>query len=324
MHYRGIGDLNRDIVLWIDQLPKNIELFVGLPRAGLLVANLLSLYLDRPFVDLDGFLAGRIFKHGPRLSEVGLETRDFSGVNTMVVDDSLWSGTQMRKAQERIMIWKPLNSIIYGAVYISPGSENLVDYYYEKIPIPRIFEWNLMHHTYLSESCMDIDGILCRDPTKEENDDGPLYREFLNTVEPCVIPTKKIGWLVTCRLEKYRELTERWLKRNNVNYDKLIMLDLPSATERQRNDAYGKYKTMVYKHTNARLFIESCLHQAVEIAELSRRPVYCMATRQMIYPGVDPERIKQASLFYRIKWKTNDVRRKLGHNLKDIFGPQKH
>ena len=46
-----------------------------------------------------------------------------------------------------------------------------------------------MHHSFLNDSCLDIDGVLCRDPSPEENDDGPRYEKFLTETNPLVIPT---------------------------------------------------------------------------------------------------------------------------------------
>lgn len=64
---------------------------------------------------------------------------------------------------------------------------------------------------------MDIDGVLCADPTPEENDDGEKYRHFLLNTPPLFIPKVTIGTLVTSRLEKYRPETEAWLQKNHVN-----------------------------------------------------------------------------------------------------------
>lgn len=73
--------------------------------------------------------------------------------------------------------------------------------------MPRVFEWNVLHHPVLNDACVDIDGVLCRDPTPAENDDGRKYREFLSTVEPTIVPGQRIGHLVTSRLEQYRPKT---------------------------------------------------------------------------------------------------------------------
>ena len=72
--------------------------------------------------------------------------------------------------------------------------------------------------------------LSCVDPTPEENDDGPRYREFLLNAQPLFIPRTEVGTLFTSRLEKYRPEIMAWLKKNHVKYDKLVMLDPVSYT----------------------------------------------------------------------------------------------
>ena len=48
MNYRSVADLDDQIVNWLGKLPSDVEVIVGVPRSGMLVANLLSLYLNRP------------------------------------------------------------------------------------------------------------------------------------------------------------------------------------------------------------------------------------------------------------------------------------
>ena len=150
--------------------------------------------------------------------------------------------------------------------------------------IPRFFEWNMMNHGNLDECCMDIDGVICTDPLEEENDDGPRYVRFLRDATPISIPNTTVGWLVTCRLEKYRALTEEWLARHGVRYHKLVMLDLPSKEARMASNCHGRFKADVYKRTEASLFIESSLTQAAEIARIARKPVCCITTCELIQP----------------------------------------
>ncbi len=39
----------------------------------------------------------------------------------------------------------------------------------EVIDRPRIFEWNVLHHPgILKDACLDIDGVLCHDPSHEQ------------------------------------------------------------------------------------------------------------------------------------------------------------
>ncbi|WP_287092247.1 hypothetical protein [Mesorhizobium sp.] len=78
--------------------------------------------------------------------------------------------------------------------------------------------------------------------TENQVDDGPAHEKFLSEALPLFGPTRKIGWLVTSRLEKYRNHTEAWLQKHDIKYDKLIMLELPSKAERQRLGVHGNFK----------------------------------------------------------------------------------
>jgi len=149
-----------------------------------------------------------------------------------------------------------------------------------------MFEWNIMHHPRLDEACVDIDGVLCLDPSEDENDDGVNYIAFITNARPLIIPSSKIKHIVTSRLEKYRPQTEEWLRRNGVQYQHLHMLDLPTAEERRRLKMHHKFKADVYSgDREARLFIESEAEQAREIMLATNKPVYCTADNVLYAPG---------------------------------------
>jgi len=285
MNYRSVADLNEAIKRWIAQLPQDLDIIVGIPRSGLLAANLLALYLNLPLTDVEGLCKGRILATGRRFDEKRVPDFSNKDLKVLVVDDSVNSGSQMEKVKKQIESAKLPYQIYYAAVYASPRGHRYVDYWYEIVDTPRCFEWNIMHHNILTNSCVDIDGVLCRDPTPEENDDGERYREFLVNVKPLVVPTKPIGWLVTCRLEKYRELTEMWLKKHGIQYNYLIMMNLPNKETRVASGGHARFKAEIYKSVNASLFIESSYEQAQEIVRLTGKPVFCVETGQMINPG---------------------------------------
>ncbi len=85
-------------------------------------------------------------------------------------------------------------------------------------------------------------------------------------------------------MEKYRALTEAWLAKNGIQYDQLIMLDLPSMAERRRLGAHGSFKADFYRKSDAILFIESEHPQALKITELSGKPVLCVETHMVSFP----------------------------------------
>lgn len=282
MNYRSIADLNDDTFELAQSLPSEIDLVVGIPRSGLLAANLLCLYLHTPMTDVDGLLERELLATGNRHAE-DLAFEDVETV--LVVDDSVYTGETMRETNSRIDDSELPFEVEYGAVYVTREGDQFVDYWSEFVPRPRAFEWNIMHRSALGQWCVDVDGVLCRDPTPEENDDGEQYREFLASVEPKIVPKKRIGWLVTARLEQYRPETEAWLDRHGIEYDDLIMLDLPDKETRRKRGSHAEFKADVYRSSGATLFVESDPRQAEEIAVRSNRPVFCFETKEMIRPG---------------------------------------
>ena len=282
MNYKSVADLNDDAHRFARDHPIDVDLVVGIPRSGLLAANLLCLYLDVPMTDVDRLCEGKLMDTGAR----DRENRSFGDVDSvLVVDDSVKSGRQMTETRRRLGERDFPFEISYGAIYVSPQGHKYVDYWGEVVSSPRVFEWNLIHHPTLQYSCVDIDGVLCRDPTPEENDDGERYREFLADVEPKVVPNQRIGHLVTSRLEKYRPETERWLDEHGIRYDTLTMMDLPSKRARQERGDHARHKAKVYESVDAPLFIESDPRQAAAITQRTGRPVFCYETKEMIRPG---------------------------------------
>jgi orotate phosphoribosyltransferase len=286
----------------MESLPLDYDLIVGIPRSGMLVANLLALHMNLPISYVDGFLDGIIVVGGPRMKTPTALDGDRKW-NVFVVDDSVDSGGQISRVREKLMALSSIHRIQYGAVYATNQGREFVDTYYQRLEQPRFFEWNLFHHGLLSQMCMDIDGVLCRDPSPEENDDGPLYTRFLETVPPKIVPTKKIGWLVTCRLEKYRMLTEQWLRKQGIQYGHLVMMNYATKEERMAAASYATFKANIYQETKAMLFVESSLSQARDIVRLSGCPVWCAETRTMITPrGVSMGVYKTKEQFqYKIK-----------------------
>ena len=289
MNYRNVSDLNQVILQNINKIPRDFDLIVGVPRSGMLPANLLSLYLNRPYTDLQSFINGHIYKAGARGQFFDIS--DFKKI--LVVDDSVASGSALKKCKDSLAHLESKFDFKYCAVYVVPGKRNAADYYFESVPTPRYFQWNVFNHTTLEKACFDIDGVLCVDPTQEQNDDGEKYLDFILNAEPLYIPGCKIGTLVTSRLEKYREPTQTWLAKHNIKYNDLIMLDLPTMEARQKANNHGSHKAKAYMSKPYVLFIESDYGQAIEINRISKKPVLCTENFEMVF--------KSESLMYNLK-----------------------
>jgi orotate phosphoribosyltransferase len=297
MNYRSFSHLAENMRTWSTTLPRDIDLVVGVPRSGLLVANLIALYRDLPLADLDGLLEGNILATGPRcsrpLDENSLNDRSRT---ILVVDDCVASGGAMREVMRKVEPLRERHEVLLGAAYYDPRAEVALDVAYEPLHMPYIFEWNLMHSWIVENGCLDMDGVLCHDPEPHEDDDGPLYERFLRETKPHMLPTRKIARIVTSRLEKYRALTESWLQRHGVRYEELTMMDCPSAAERDATRCHGTYKAEVYRSNRRyQLFVESEAEQARHIARLSGKPVFCIETMEMLNPGLYPWQNEQTA-----------------------------
>lgn len=279
MNYRSIADMNNIILKRISIIPRDFDLIVGIPRSGMLPANLLALYLNRPYTDINSFRNGHIYKAGARGQFI--DVKDYKKI--LIVDDSVSSGSAINKSKELLKEVSEDFDISFCAIYVVPDKIKSVDFYFEVVPLPRAFQWNVMNHTMLEKACFDIDGVLCIDPTEEQNDDGPKYIDFILNAPPLYVPGCKIGTLVTSRLEKYRKETETWLQKYNVKYNSLVMLDLPNKEARQRANNHAAHKANTYKSPNYVLFIESARSQAIEINRITGKPVLCTETFEMIY-----------------------------------------
>lgn len=285
MHVRTNEDMNRAILYGLRKIPRDVDLVVGIPRSGLLAGMLFSLYLNVPVTDLQGLAEGRVISTGKRPVKGSPKEIISEARKILVVDDSVASGRQMERARALVDEAGLTDKAIFLAIYCTPENLDKVDIFLEVVPWPRRFQWNIMHTAYLKECCVDIDGILCADPTPEQNDDGPRYRDFLRTAAPLFTPVNKIGWLVTNRLEKYRPETEDWMARHGITYENLMMMDYPSQEERRRAKRDAEHKAEIYIKAGAPLFIESSPGLAEKIASITNKPVLCFETHELYNPA---------------------------------------
>jgi uncharacterized HAD superfamily protein/orotate phosphoribosyltransferase len=318
MKYKSFSDLSRDIRDNIYKVnAQNFDLVVGIPRSGMVPSYMISLLLNVNCIDLPGFIKNEKLSKGITRG-VGRDiVYSYDAKNILLVDDSIFSGKSMLNSLKQI----PTNLqglITTAAIYSVYKKHENVDVVFTKVEMPRVFEWNIYHHAVVSRSCFDIDGVLCYDPSNEENDDSHKYEEFLCNAKPRFIPTGKIDYLVSNRLEKYRTQTELWLSKNGVKFNKLIMLDLPRKEDRLSQSDYYAHKANFYKSSDSSLFIESDINQAIEIANRSNKFVFCVDENIMVSPG-GLNRFKNKSyLFSKVRKKLSKipVLRKLYKSLK--------
>ncbi len=246
MNFVSFKQLHEDVRVFAAQLPE-VDMIIGIPRSGLLIANLIALQKNIPLGVVDSN-KGYLHLKG------GLRDTLQDKARLLVVDDSVASGTSMENAR-KMMVGIPA-AIGYAGMYIQESARGLVDYYYKVVEQPRIFEWNFMHSGALEEACVDIDGVLC--PDGDGSYDGPAWH----------VPRYTIHSIVTGRQESRREHTEKWLKNNGIKFRYLMMRPDNSVS-------CEAFKAKYYKASDTKVFIESALNQAEHIRDFAQKPVLC-------------------------------------------------
>lgn len=258
MNFISYAQFMKDIEEFAKQLPR-FDAVIGISRSGLIPATYLALHWNALLSSVNTV---GMFERSPRIKNLEVES-------TLVIDDSYFTGKSMNAAREYLG-----NKVKYAALYPKNNNHNL-DYYYKVVPYPRVFQWNVFHHIATRDGCFDMDGVLCRKPTQQENDYGPNYLKFLSSTKPLVIPTFELGEIITGRLEKYRPQTEAWLKRHNIKYGELFMRP-------GRSINIAAYKAECYMKSDCSLFFEDEPQQAFVIRYLSGKNVLCTTSWVMI------------------------------------------
>lgn len=102
MSYRSLADLNDTIPESLYRLPRDIDLVVGIPRSGLLDANLFRLLRNIFFTDIESFLKDHIYASGTTKRHAGLDRGISEMRRILILDDSISGGNAMRMARKRV------------------------------------------------------------------------------------------------------------------------------------------------------------------------------------------------------------------------------
>ena len=276
MRYIPVSEVIETIRVNLHKIPHDIDFVIGIPRSGMLPATLISEYLHVPLVDLESFVAGLGPGGGNRLS---FARKGESG-KVLLVDDTIYNGRSMRLAKGQLNSFPGLQVI--SLVVFKEGPSNDVDIFLQNVRQPGnepvLYGYNVFHHypERMRTFSFDIDGVLCLDPPDERKTSE--YEAYIANPVPLVLP-EVVGQIVTYRLEKYRSVTEAWLRRVGIQFSELIMFPAYSWEERYRSGiSPEQFKAHYFGKSSSRLFIESNDWQAREIHRMTAKPVLCFET----------------------------------------------
>lgn len=241
------------------------DIIVGIPRSGMLPASIIATSLNIPLADLHSFCAGVAWKWRNEVVTGG------AFKHALIVDDASGYGKTMRHAIETMPTGVRVSSC---AVYGTQEASKMLDLCFEVCPKPRKFEWNFWRDGYLGQTAVDIDGVLCVDPTREQRKNSVFYR---HDAIPLYLPTKPVAAIITGRNEKWRSETEHWLIDHGVEYGKLYMST--------GDYSHQEHKAMVYASIDAQLFVESETDQSEFINIKTGKPVLCSKNRRLYRNG---------------------------------------
>ena len=247
---------------------------IGIPRSGMLPASMIAMWLNLPLFFSDPNhnllpLSGVSKFGGMRMAN----HKDNNG-RLLVVDDTVYAGTAMKHFKSKL-----LEDVYFATVYLKPDCDFKPDFYAKHLPAPHLLEWNLFNCTYIEDSLLDFDGILSPNVPYEICIDEERYIEYIKNVKPFPhrIPKTHCKGIVTARLEKYRSITEDWLRRHGIKYGSLQMYPTEDVAKRDKNhvEEASTFKAKMFSESDAKFFIESEIAEAVRIRKKSGKFVIC-------------------------------------------------
>jgi hypoxanthine phosphoribosyltransferase len=234
------------------QLPNEYDVVIGIPRAGLIPATVLSEIWGRPLSTPDDFVNGVIWQsHNVPATQEFTDVREVRKV--LVVDDGTFTGEVKREVLSLLEDCRPDVQVQLASLYTSEAGRELGVKALETRSDRNALEWSLMSSwwRYPGPPCTDLDGVLSLD--------GRPY-----------LTHKLFDAVITARPESRRAETEAWLTDNRVDCVELLML--PDSTENTFPNVVA-FKSKALKERKAYWYWESSDAYALAIRRASGVPV---------------------------------------------------
>lgn len=254
-----------------EKIPNDFDCIIGIPRAGLLLADVIALRYRKPLATPDDFIKGIVWKSTSTKEEPKYK-------RILLMDDTVCRGDQLLKAIEQLKAFDPNLEIKTAALFVEERSKSLVNYYFQEIRNEHTpySEFDLLKHKWnpdgVGKIAMDMDGVLCENCPHGADDNNKRYLEWIKNAKPHLIPDYEIDAIITTRRKKFRLLTEEWLKSHGIKYQELIMF--PDDIPRAFSDFVG-FKSHWIRKLKPFWYWESDWKQAKEIAKLTGKIVLC-------------------------------------------------
>jgi orotate phosphoribosyltransferase len=295
----SVERMMRDVrELLLPKLPAELRGVAGCPRSAMAAATYLATVLHLPLYTADPRAGLQPLGHQGTRSRVWGWGRELTGP-VLVVEDSTYGGGSLAGLRRKIG-----GDGVYAALYHRPLSRGNPDLWARELESPHFFEWhcfnsghmsgNVTHPCLQAGSVLDMDGIVCRDPTVSD-DDEEGYAKFVAEAPQLWVPrAKPCRAILTARLERHRTATEEWLRRHGARYDRLVMMDVP--THRDRGDV-AAWKARELAAVAPSMYFESSPLMARRIRELWGGTVLCPPA-SLVLPGDEAVRLQGAREVY--------------------------
>lgn len=272
------AELASDANALVRRLPPGLDAVVCVTRSGLLPGTIIATRLHLPMYGVSSSQPRRgafVLPGGLRMADY--EEREVKHV--LLVDDTVATGHAMEHCLPVVKDAWPAAKVTRAVVYCHPDKTASADVYEVLYGGFHWLEWNWISSGIAQVCGVDFDGILCEDIVPEDDDDGPRYRKALENARPLHVPRfRPVPIIVTARHERYRDVTEAWLRRHGALYERLVMRDWDYDSEGgDRVEAIAEYKAAHVVEAGLKLFAESEPAQAISIARWTGGQVLCPA-----------------------------------------------
>lgn len=285
LSYVSWAELHRDVVALMETVHKEgIVGIVGVPRSGMIPASQLAVMMGVPLTSVNEFVLTGEF-HADGFSRIN--DRPVAEGPVLLLEDSVNTGRSLLHQVKKLGGTEIHSRFQYANFTIIPASLYTAQhrpplYCVRQVPHPRIFAWNWLDSWITSRSMFDIDGVICADPRIFDDEPTAYIHEIKNLLPRYITKQPAVHTFCTNRLERFRDVTEEYLRKHGLFWNTLLMRPEKTAAERRAAGPYGRWKGERYAAaTNLQLFVESDRVQAELIFRVSGKPVLCTDADKM-------------------------------------------